>query len=354
MYFYNIFYRPINPIQNGASNAAEEKQPESAFRHAPPFSGPPPFALPPPGFPVYNQPWNPMNTQWPNVHMNPLNTLVDPKDTVHTINSKPGEIDPTIIAKAAEWTEHRAPDGRPYYYHAQRGQSVWEKPQEIRDLEMARMAAFSSNTPTVSAPTPTATQIALAHSAQSANANTVATPTTLQTKQPSLEHLATSPNVATEVENDASKKLEEKKKKEEKPQPQKVQDKTRPISSTPISGTPWCVVWTGDGRVFFYNPSTRTSVWERPEDLIERADVDKLISTLPEQLAEAEDKEKPEEEVVPQIKQRTESVSSETSDEPASKKPKVEEKGTSYCLYFTYIFNFYTLFTIRYFSNTRD
>lgn len=45
-------------------------------------------------------------------------------------------------------------------------------------------------------------------------------------------------------------------------------DKSRPISSTPISGTPWCVVWTGDSRVFFYNPSTRTSVWEKPEDLV--------------------------------------------------------------------------------------
>lgn len=45
-----------------------------------------------------------------------------------------------------------------------------------------------------------------------------------------------------------------------------------------------CVVWTGDGRVFFYNPSTRTSVWERPEDLLGRADVDKAIATTPEAL----------------------------------------------------------------------
>lgn len=45
-----------------------------------------------------------------------------------------------------------------------------------------------------------------------------------------------------------------------------------------------CVVWTGDGRVFFYNPSTRTSVWERPEDLLGRADVDKAIATTPDAL----------------------------------------------------------------------
>lgn len=61
-------------------------------------------------------------------------------------------------------------------------------------------------------------------------------------------------------------------------------DKSKPVSSTPISGTPWCVVWTGDGRVFFYNPSTKTSVWERPEELAERADVTKAMSTVPEQL----------------------------------------------------------------------
>ena len=31
-------------------------------------------------------------------------------------------------------------------------------------------------------------------------------------------------------------------------------DKSRPMSSTPVPGTPWCVVWTGDSRSFFYNP----------------------------------------------------------------------------------------------------
>lgn len=43
-----------------------------------------------------------------------------------------------------------------------------------------------------------------------------------------------------------------------------------------------CVVWTGDGRVFFYNPSSRTSVWERPDELTGRADVDKLVSNPPD------------------------------------------------------------------------
>ena len=43
-----------------------------------------------------------------------------------------------------------------------------------------------------------------------------------------------------------------------------------------------CVVWTGDGRVFFFNPSTRCSVWEKPEELRNRTDVDKLIANTPD------------------------------------------------------------------------
>ena len=69
--------------------------------------------------------------------------------------------------------------------------------------------------------------------------------------------------------------------KPEKTEQEKAQEKSRPVSSTPVSGTPWCVVWTGDGRVFFYNPSTRTSLWERPDELMGRADVDKLTEGPP-------------------------------------------------------------------------
>lgn len=45
------------------------------------------------------------------------------------------QIDPDIVARAAEWTEHKAPDGRSYYYNAKAGESVWEKPQALKDLE---------------------------------------------------------------------------------------------------------------------------------------------------------------------------------------------------------------------------
>lgn len=90
-----------------------------------------------------------------------------------------------------------------------------------------------------------------------------------------------------------------------------------------------CVVWTGDGRVFFYNPSTRTSVWERPEDLLGRPDVDKAINTTPEQLSGTnKDENKPSAEVVVELsKKRPESESSGDESEVSNKKLKMDPVG---------------------------
>uniref|UniRef100_A0A8C6NQZ9 Transcription elongation regulator 1 n=1 Tax=Nothobranchius furzeri TaxID=105023 RepID=A0A8C6NQZ9_NOTFU len=70
-------------------------------------------------------------------------------------------------------------------------------------------------------------------------------------------------------------------KEEEMTEEEKAAQKARPVATNPIPGTPWCVVWTGDDRVFFYNPTTRLSMWDRPEELIGRADVDKHIQEPP-------------------------------------------------------------------------
>lgn len=45
------------------------------------------------------------------------------------------QIDSDIVAAAMLWSEHRAPDGRLYYYNSKAGESVWEKPQPMKDLE---------------------------------------------------------------------------------------------------------------------------------------------------------------------------------------------------------------------------
>lgn len=340
---------------------ANENQPKpdgSVMQH---FSGPPPgqfpgggggggippFGMPPPGFPgaFPPGPWNGPMGPWSNMPMMNSNINMENKDMSQSVTaSKPGEIDPLVISKAAEWTEHRAPDGRPYYYHSGRGESIWEKPQAIKDLEAARMAAFASTAPPA-AHAPTPTQIALANSAQANIANcsvqgNVPPNSTMNQGGVVFDPLgfvikSSNGDDNESNKNDKKKKQEtEKKKKEDEEEdksktPTKVQDKSRPISSTPISGTPWCVVWTGDGRVFFYNPSTRTSVWVRPEELLGRADVDKAISTPPEQLNQINQEEKKvEENNVTQTLKRTDSESSEGSDEIPSKKPKIEPTGT--------------------------
>ncbi|KAL3123126.1 hypothetical protein niasHT_005059 [Heterodera trifolii] len=116
-------------------------------------------------------------------------------------------------------------------------------------------------------------------------------------------------------------------------------DKSRPVSSTAVAGTPWCVVWTGDNRVFFYNPSTRTSVWERPPELYNRPDVDLLVSKPPpskeqksagktkkRQKFESDDEEEEEEAV-----EEGESDASETEQspelQPTKKKSRKEKKA---------------------------
>lgn len=42
-----------------------------------------------------------------------------------------------------------------------------------------------------------------------------------------------------------------------------------------------CVVWTGDKRVFFYNPSTKASLWDCPPELKNRPEVDELTKEPP-------------------------------------------------------------------------
>ena len=62
---------------------------------------------------------------------------------------------------------------------------------------------------------------------------------------------------------------------------EKAKLRSKPISSTAVPGTPWCVVWTRDKRVFFYNPSEKISLWERPQILVGRVDVDKMVKEVP-------------------------------------------------------------------------
>ncbi|CAD5213148.1 unnamed protein product [Bursaphelenchus okinawaensis] len=106
-------------------------------------------------------------------------------------------------------------------------------------------------------------------------------------------------------------------------------DKGRPISSSAVPGTPWCVVWTSDKRVFFFNPSTRVSVWERPPELYNRSDVDALVAKCPDQKRKQESDEDSDTENNIQMHEDDDDNDSDNSDgsEPVKKKSRKEKKA---------------------------
>ncbi|KAH1027397.1 hypothetical protein HUJ05_000911 [Dendroctonus ponderosae] len=279
----------------------------------PPF-GMPPFGLPPPGqgppswMPPGATPWGMPPGLMPPVAVSIPSAL--PAINEAEILSK---IDPAIIAKAREWTEHKAPDGRYYYHHAKKGESVWEKPQALKDLENAKLAAAQG--------------ISTRPKDDGYLQMTLDSGKTSSSQENGESMKVNSPKDKEAEAKEKLDKLQEeirkKKEEEEKEKEKKAQDKSRPVSSTPVPGTPWCVVWTGDGRVFFYNPSSRTSVWERPEELLKRTDVDKMVSTPPDALASSASKGEALEAKTP-VKAKRSSDDSDSDNEIPAKKTKID------------------------------
>lgn len=44
-------------------------------------------------------------------------------------------VDSELKLRAAEWTEHKTPDGKSYFYSSKTQQSVWEKPSALVELD---------------------------------------------------------------------------------------------------------------------------------------------------------------------------------------------------------------------------
>ncbi|XP_066150090.1 transcription elongation regulator 1 [Euwallacea fornicatus] len=298
--------------------------PPPGMNFGPPPSGFPPFGMPPFGMPPPGQGppgWMPPGTPWglPPGFMPPPVSIpsAQPAITEAEILSK---IDPDIIEKAREWTEHKSPDGRLYYHHAKKGESVWEKPKALKELESAKLAASQgiSTKPKVDTPLP-------AFLSDSGKNNSHVNGEFSKQQEAQAQKEAEAKEKLEKLQEEIKKKKEDDEKEKEK----KAQDKSRPVSSTPVPGTPWCVVWTGDGRVFFYNPSSRTSVWERPDELVKRSDVEKMVSTPPDTLANTSVANKLD---VAQAKTPTKtkrSSDSESEGETPAKKAKVESDAGS-------------------------
>ncbi|CAH7687605.1 hypothetical protein PPACK8108_LOCUS22415 [Phakopsora pachyrhizi] len=117
------------------------------------------------------------------------------------------------------WTEHRAPTGQFYYYHAVSRESTYVRPS----------ITSSTNQPTSSS------------------------------KQQDLSNnQSASSSIANGKNNDFS---ESKKKKKQKP---KLKEQ--------IPDTVWLKVTTTDGNVFYTNTETKTSIWTIPEEIKEQVE----------------------------------------------------------------------------------
>lgn len=165
------------------------------------------------------------------------------------------------------WSEFNAPDGRKYYFNSITQENTWEKPKALVDRENGGKSPEPVQSAAIAEAQAKAQAALAAFMAQQKNASNGGG------GMPMSKAQASGAAAAAAVNAEAAKK----------------KDSTRPVSSTPVSGTPWCVVWTGDGKVFFYNPSTKTSVWDRPPDTFGREDVDKLLNHPPTPKADDED-----------------------------------------------------------------
>ncbi|KPP76957.1 transcription elongation regulator 1-like [Scleropages formosus] len=205
-------------------------QPAAAIPAFPPVMVPP-FRVPLPGMPI------PLPGLLPGMAP-PLVPMMHPQ---MAIAAAPATLTGTL--SLTEWSEYKTADGKTYYYNNRTLESTWEKPEELKekDKEAEKAKEFKL----------------------------------------SIEDTDLMDMEDEEPKAEPTKDIKEEPKEEEMTEEERAAQKAKPVATTPIPGTPWCVVWTGDDRVFFYNPTTRLSMWDRPEELIGRADVDKNIQEPP-------------------------------------------------------------------------
>ncbi|KAG9125486.1 hypothetical protein FRC07_007417 [Ceratobasidium sp. 392] len=190
------------------------------------------------------------------------------------------------------WTEHKAPAGHTYYYHAATKQSTYTRP--LPPIHMGGPPGppppFAPN-----APLP----------------------------------VSVDPSTAPAVSDSPTEKKSKKTKKE------------KPLTKTPILGTEWIRVVTTLGNVFFTHTERKESVWTCPEEIAEAvAELEREEERLKLEVKEREVRQKTEQEAkereereraeVERIKKELEAAGAkrkaEEENEKASKKPRVEDE----------------------------
>jgi len=231
---------PSNQTKTVVPPQSNHGQPAS--NHGPPhrmpppgFGGPPPFGMHPMMRPPPRMPPNFNGPPFMN-RMPPPGMMQGPPGMPPGFPPFPGFRlpPPDFIPKTkGEWTEHRLPDGRLYYFNNKTKESKWDKPSEFLKDDKSTDNNKEGG----------------------------------ENKQEDGD----------KVKKDGDEKKPEggETKKEEK------DTKQKPIASKPVSGTGWHLVWTGDGKVFFFHPTTKTSIWERPKELENNPLVDEILRKGP-------------------------------------------------------------------------
>ncbi|KAJ1306464.1 hypothetical protein OPQ81_007467 [Rhizoctonia solani] len=193
------------------------------------------------------------------------------------------------------WTEHKAPTGHTYYYHATTKQSTYTRP-----LPPIHMGGPAPGPPPPFPPTSNPVPTSAAGAAEGAP---------------------------------PSDPFSEKKSKKSK--------KEKPAKKTPIPDTPWIRVVTNLGNVFYTHTERKESVWTCPEEIAEAvAEIEREEDAAKEAEREQEMREKAERErhereeqerlEVERVRKEAEAAGAkrkaEEAGESASKKPRVEEE----------------------------
>merc|ERR1719357_1078042 len=264
------------------------------FGSMPPFSGPPggPGGPPPWGMPPWGMP-GPGGPGMPPWGM-----------------GGPGM--PPVSEGMCKWTEHTAPDGKKYYYNAETQESVWENPQELKDWQVDQIRLHDPRTSMILAGLQGSGRVEVVETPKKDEEPKFFTPAFLNLGENATKQQQQEAQKAAAAAVLSKKNLSEPGIETGTPQAA-PKDKSRPISSTPVPGTPWCVVWTGDHRSFFYNPTNKQSVWEKPAEMVGRSDVAKML----ESPAAAEE-----------FKKRQQQKALPVFEEPVAKKARVVSEQT--------------------------
>ncbi|XP_063235647.1 pre-mRNA-processing factor 40 homolog A isoform X2 [Bacillus rossius redtenbacheri] len=135
----NIPFPPVPPGQGGPPAYPPPMMgPRSGFMpgeiRLPPPPMMPQFSMPPPGF---GYPGPPPGQPGDSTVISAAPQLTPVSSAGSDVSSPSGQPQPKEPSaepevKKCDWTEHKAPDGRTYYYNSVTKQSLWEKPDELK------------------------------------------------------------------------------------------------------------------------------------------------------------------------------------------------------------------------------